>query len=104
MIITTLQTVPGKTIVEHYGLVAGNTVRSKHIGRVIMAYLKNIIGGELKGYTELLKETRNEALERMLAQAEKLGANAVVMVRFASSTITTGACDLYVYGTAVKVE
>lgn len=104
MIITTLQTVPGKTVVEHYGLVAGNTVRAKHIGRDIMASLKNIVGGELKGYTELLKESRNEAMARMVEQAEKLGANAVLMVRFSTSSITQGAAELYVYGTAVKVE
>jgi uncharacterized protein YbjQ (UPF0145 family) len=104
MIITTIMTVPGKTITEHYGLVAGNTVRAKHIGRDIMASLKNIVGGELKGYTELLKESRNEATARMIAQAEKLGANAIVMVRFSTSSITQGAAELYVYGTAVKVE
>jgi uncharacterized protein YbjQ (UPF0145 family) len=104
MILTTLQNIPGKTITEHYGLVAGNTVRAKHIGRDIAASLKNIVGGELKGYTELLQESRNEAAARMIAQAEKLGANAVVMVRFATSSITQGAAELYVYGTAVKVE
>ncbi len=104
MIITTLQTVPGKNIVEHYGLVSGNTVRAKHIGRDIMASLKNIVGGELKGYTELLKESRNEAILRMTQQAESLGANAIVMVRFATSSITQGAAELYVYGTAVKAE
>lgn len=104
MILTTLQAVPGMKITEHYGIVAGNTVRAKHIGRDIMASLKNIVGGELKGYTELLKESRNEATERMISQAEKLGANAIVMVRFATSSITQGAAELYVYGTAVKVD
>ncbi|HRU40296.1 MAG TPA: YbjQ family protein [Candidatus Goldiibacteriota bacterium] len=104
MIITNIETVPGKTIVEHYGLVAGNTVRAKHIGRDIMASLKNIVGGELKGYTELLRESRQEAMRRMTEQAEKMGANAVVNVRFATSSITMGAAELYVYGTAVKVE
>ena len=104
MIITNIETVPGKTIVEHYGLVAGNTVRAKHIGRDTMASLKNIVGGELKGYTELLRESRQEAMRRMTEQAEKMGANAVVNVRFATSSITMGAAELYVYGTAVKVE
>ncbi len=104
MLMTTLQSIPGKKIVEHYGLVAGNTVRSKHIGRDIAASLKNIVGGELKGYTELLKESRDEATSRMIAQAKKLGANAILMVRFATSSITQGAAELYVYGTAVKVE
>lgn len=104
MIITNIQTVPGKTIVEHYGLVAGNTVRAKHIGRDIMAGLRNIVGGELKGYTELLQEARDEALRRMIEQARALGANAVVNVRFSTASVAQGAAELYAYGTAVKVE
>ena len=104
MIITNIETVPGKSIVEHYGLVSGSTVRAKHIGRDIMAGLKNIVGGELKGYTELLNESRKQALERMLAQARQMGANAVVNVRFATSSVSQGASELYVYGTAVRVE
>jgi len=96
--------IPGKQIREIKGLVQGNTVRAKHVGRDIVAGLKNIVGGELKGYTELLVESRREALSRMLAQAEELGANAVVNVRFATSSITSGAAELYVYGTAVVVE
>ncbi len=104
MIITNIPLVPGKKIVEHYGLVSGSTVRAKHIGRDIMASLKNIVGGELKGYTQLLNEARNEAIKRMVLQAEKLGANAVINVRFSTSSITQGAAELYAYGTAVKVE
>lgn len=104
MIITNIETVPGKEIVEHYGLVAGSTVRAKHAGKDIMAGLKNLIGGELKGYTELLEEAREEAKGRMVAQATELGANAVVNVRFNTSSITQGASELYVYGTAVRVE
>lgn len=104
MIITNIPMVPGKQIVEHYGLVSGSTVRAKHIGRDIMASLKNIIGGELKGYTELLNEARKEAVERMIKQAEKLGANAIINVRFSTSSISQGAAELYTYGTAVKVE
>ena len=104
MIITNIALVPGKQIVEHYGLVSGSTVRAKHIGRDIMASLKNIIGGELKGYTELLNEARKEALDRMVKQAEKLGANAIINVRFSTSSVAQGAAELYAYGTAVKVE
>jgi len=104
MIVTNIDYVPGKSIVEHYGLVMGSTVRAKHIGKDIMAGLKNIVGGELKGYTELLNEARKQAIERMIAQAEQLGANAIVNVRFATSSITQGAAELYAYGTAVKVE
>ena len=80
------ETIPGKTIVEFYGVVSGNTVRAKHIGRDIMAGLKNIVGGELVGYTELLQDSRQEALERMVEQARSVGANAVVNVRFATSS------------------
>jgi uncharacterized protein YbjQ (UPF0145 family) len=96
--------VPGRTIVEHFGLVSGSTVRAKHVGKDILASLKNIVGGELKGYTELLTESRQQATERMKQQAEQLGANAVVNVRFATSSITQGAAELYVYGTAVRLE
>ena len=104
MIITNLENVPGKTIIEHYGLVSGSTVRAKHIGRDIMAGLKNIVGGELVGYTELLSEARDESISRMTAQAEELGANAIINVRFSTSSVAQGAAELYVYGTAVKVE
>lgn len=104
MIITNTETIPGKQIVEHYGLVSGSTVRAKHVGRDIMAGLKNLVGGELKGYTELLQEARQEALERMIAEAKQLGANAIVNVRFATSSIAQGASELYTYGTAVRVE
>ena len=82
----------------------GNTVRAKHIGRDIMAGLKNIVGGELVGYTELLQDSRQEATERMIEQARSMGANAVVNVRFATSSISQGAAELFAYGTAVKVE
>lgn len=104
MILTNVETVPGHSIVEHFGLVSGSTVRAKHVGKDIMASLKNIVGGELKGYTELLNESRQEAINRMVQQAEQLGANAVVNVRFATSSITQGAAELYVYGTAVRLE
>lgn len=104
LILTNLETVPGRTIVEHYGLVAGSTVRAKHVGRDIAASLKNLVGGELRGYTELLQESRAEATARMVAQAKALGANAVVNIRFSTSSVAQGAAELYAYGTAVRVE
>jgi uncharacterized protein YbjQ (UPF0145 family) len=104
MILTNIETVPGKRIIQHYGIVTGSTVQSKHIGRDIMAGLKNLVGGELKGYTELLQEARNISTDRMIDQAKKMGANAIVNIRFATSSISQGAAELYVYGTAVHVE
>lgn len=104
IILTNLETVPGRATVEHYGLVSGSTVRAKNIGRDIMAGLKNLVGGELVGYTELLTEARNEAVDRMKQQAASLGANAVVNVRFSTSSVTAGASELYAYGTAVRVQ
>ena len=104
MILTNLEQVPGKTIVEHYGLVQGSTIRAKHVGRDIMAGFKNIVGGELKGYTELLSESRDEAIRRMMEQATAAGANAVVKVRFSTASITQGAAEILAYGTAVKVQ
>jgi uncharacterized protein YbjQ (UPF0145 family) len=104
MILTNIESVPGKSIVEHFGIVSGSTVRAKHIGKDIWAGFKNIVGGEMKGYTELLQESRDEATNRMIAQAEQLGANAIVNVRYATSSVAQGAAELYVYGTAVRVE
>ncbi len=104
MIITNTETVPGKDIVRFYGVVSGSTVRAKHIGRDFLASLKNVVGGELSGYTELLHEAREEALTRMKHQAESLGANAVVNVRFSTSSVAPGAAELFAYGTAVSVE
>lgn len=104
MILTNVNTVPGKTIVEHFGVVHGSTVRAKHAGRDFMAGLKNLVGGELKGYTELLKEAREEATNRMTEQAKQMGANAVVNIRFATSSVAQGAAELFAYGTAVRVE
>lgn len=103
MIVTNTETVAGYRITEIRGLVQGNTVRAKHAGRDIAAGLKNIIGGELKGYTELLTESRRQAVERMMAQAQQLGANAIVNVRFTTSAVTAGAAELYAYGTAVTL-
>ena len=103
MILTNLESVPGRTIKDHFGIVSGSTVRAKHVGRDIMAGLKNIVGGELKGYTQLLQESREQATERMVQQAEQLGANAIVNIRYATSSVAQGASELYVYGTAVKI-
>lgn len=104
MTVTNIETIPGKRIVEHYGLVQGSTIRAKHIGRDIAAGLKNIVGGELKGYTELLVEARQQALERACAQAQAFGANAIVNVRFSTSSVASGAAEILCYGTAVKVQ
>lgn len=104
MLLTNLEIVPGKKITQHLGLVQGNSVRAKHVGRDIMAGLKNVFGGELRGYTELLQESRDEAVERMIEQAEAAGANAVLNVRFSTSSVTQGAAELFAYGTAVILE
>ena len=104
MLISNMETVPGKTIVRHMGMVQGSTVRAKHVGRDIMAGFKNVFGGELKGYTELLSESRDEALQRLTEQATATGANAVLNVRFSTSSIAAGASEIVVYGTAVILE
>ncbi|MBM4148664.1 MAG: YbjQ family protein [Lentisphaerae bacterium] len=104
MMLVNTEEVPGYRVVEIKGLVQGNTVRAKHIGKDIMAGFKNIVGGELTGYTELLTEARLQATERMVAEAERLGANAVTNVRFATTSVTQGAAELYAYGTAVVLE
>jgi len=103
MIVTNTESIPGYRIVQVLGLVQGNTVRAKHLGRDIAAGLKNIVGGELRGYTELLTESRQEALQRMIAEAQQLGAHGVVNVRFTTSAITSGAAELFAYGTAVTL-
>lgn len=103
MIMTNIENIPNKKITEHFGIVSGSTVRAKHVGRDIAAGIKNIFGGELKGYTELLSESRKEAISRMEEQAESLDANAILNIRFSTSSVASGASELYVYGTAVKV-
>ena len=103
MLLTNIESVPGKQIVAHFGLVQGSTIRSKHFGRDFAASLKNIVGGELKGYTELLIEARKEATGRMVAQARELGANAVINVRYTTSSVTQGASEILAYGTAVQI-
>ena len=104
MLCSNTEEIPGQKIVEFYGVVTGSTVRAKHAGRDIAAFFKNFVGGELKGYTELLQEAREEAMQRMIAQARSVGANAVVNVRFGTSSVAQGAAELFAYGTAVKVE
>jgi uncharacterized protein YbjQ (UPF0145 family) len=104
IIVTNIEEIPGMSITRHLGMVQGNTVRAKHAGRDIMAGFKNLVGGELKGYTELLTESREEATQRMIDQAESLGANAILNVRFSTSSVTAGASELFVYGTAVVVS
>ena len=104
MIVVSTEIVPGYRVVELKGIVQGNTVRAKHVGRDIAAGLKNLVGGELKGYTELLTEARREAVRRMMGQAKELGANAILNVRFSTSAVTAGAAELYSYGTAAVVE
>ena len=104
MILTTLDYVPGREISEHYGLVNGSTVRSKHFGKDFFAGFKNIVGGELKAYTELMEETRNEATERLIAMAKAKGADAVIALRFGTSDVAAGAAEVFAYGTAVKLR
>lgn len=104
ILLSNTEVVPGQRIVEFFGVVSGSTVRAKHIGRDIMAGFKNIVGGELKGYTELLNEAREQAMQRMVDQARSVGANAIVNVRFSTSSVAQGAAELFAYGTAVRVE
>lgn len=104
MIVVTSDTIPDRRIVKTLGLVRGNSVRARHIGKDILALLKNIVGGEIREYVKLMAESREQAIDRMIEEAEQLGANAVVGVRFATSMIMTGAAELLVYGTAVVVE
>jgi uncharacterized protein YbjQ (UPF0145 family) len=103
LLITNCETIPGRDITSMLGLVSGSTVRAKHIGKDILAGFKSIVGGELKGYTELMVESRNDALARMMQQASELGANAVLNVRFTTSSLSQGAAELMAYGTAVVV-
>ena len=103
LLLSTLETVPGYRVSRHLGLVQGSSVRAKHMGRDLMAGLKNMVGGELKGYTELLQETRDEAITRMQAEAEAIGANAVLNVRLATSSVTAGAAEVFAYGSAVQL-
>ena len=104
MLISNLEFLPGYKIKRHLGLVQGSSVRAKHVGRDLMATLKNVFGGELTAYTELLQDSREEATARLVEQATSIGANAVLNVRFSTSSIAAGAAEIFVYGTAVELE
>jgi len=104
VIVTTTEAIPGYEVTEILGLVRGNTVRARHLGRDIVAGLRGVVGGEIKEYTEMLSKAREEALQRMISQAERLGADAVVGVRFTTSQTMAGAAEILAYGTAVKVR
>jgi len=104
MIYVTTNEIPGKKIVKTLGMAKGNTIRARNIGRDIIALLKNLIGGEIEEYTKMMAEAREQAIDRMLQEAEALGANAVVGVRFATSYIMASAAEILAYGTAVVVE
>jgi uncharacterized protein YbjQ (UPF0145 family) len=104
MIITTTETIPNKQIVEILGIARGSTVRARHAGRDILAGFKNLVGGEISDYTKLMADAREEAMQRMKEDAQKLGADAIVNIRFTTSTISQGAAEIMAYGTAVKLE
>ena len=104
MIVVTTEQIEGRKTTETLGLVKGSTIRARNIGHDIMAGLRNVVGGEVKDYTVMLAQAREEALHRMIEQAEKMGANAVVCTRFAPSMVMSGAAEMVAYGTAVKVE
>lgn len=104
MLITTTDSIAGYRITAHLGLVRGNTIRAKHVGKDILAGLRMIVGGEITQYTEMLTEARNEAMLRMKADAQRVDADAIVNVRFVTAQVMTGAAELLAYGTAVKVE
>lgn len=104
MIITTTETLAGKRVAKTLGMARGNTIRARHVGRDIMAGLRNIIGGEIREYTKLMGESREQALDRMRDEAARMGANAVIGVRFSTSYLSAGAAELLAYGTAVVLE
>jgi uncharacterized protein YbjQ (UPF0145 family) len=104
MILATTESIPGKTITKVHGLVRGNTIRARHLGRDIMAGFKNIVGGEISDYTKMMAESREQSIDRMIEDAEGLGANAIVAVRFTTTSMMQSAAELLVYGTAVTVE
>ena len=104
MLMSTTEAIEGKKIVKHLGLVKGNTIRARHLGRDIMAGLRNIVGGEISDYTKMMAESREQALDRMAEDAQNLGANAIVGVKFATSMVMQSASEILAYGTAVVVE
>jgi len=104
MLLSTTETIPGKKVVKHLGLVRGNTIRARHIGKDIIAGLRNLVGGEIAEYTKLMAESREQAIDRMCEEAKKLGANAIVGLRFSTAEVMTHAAEILAYGTAVVVE
>ncbi len=104
MIVTTTPDVPGMRIVKSIGMVRGSTVRGKHVGKDLLAFFRNLVGGEIPEYSKMLAESREQALDRMMSAAEQLGANAIVAARYSTSSITSGAAEILIYGTAVVVE
>ncbi len=104
MILVTSETISGRRISATLGLVRGNTIRARNVGRDILAVMRNLVGGEITEYTKLLAESREQALDRMIAEAERLGADGIICMRFSTSVVTAGAAELLAYGTAVKLE
>lgn len=104
MLLVTTEVVEGRKIDEVLGLVRGNTIRARHLGRDVMAGLRNVVGGEIKDYTRMLSQARDQAIERMVKEAEDLGANAIVGVRFTTSQTMSGAAEILAYGTAVRLK
>ncbi len=104
MIIVTTDFIPEKTIVKNLGLVRGNTIRARHVGRDILAFFRNIVGGEIRDYTKMMAESREQALDRMVEEAESLGANAIISMRVTTSMIMQSASEILAYGTAVVIE
>jgi uncharacterized protein YbjQ (UPF0145 family) len=104
MLVVSTETIPGREVSETLGIARGSTVRARNIGRDIFAGLKNIVGGEISEYTKLLADAREQAIERMISDAERLGADAIVNVRFMTSAVMTGASEMLAYGTAVKLK
>jgi len=104
MIIVTTEEISGKTVKEHLGLVRGNTIRARHLGHDITALFRNIVGGEIRDYTKMMAEAREQAIDRMVREAEAMGANAILAVRFSTSEMMHGAAEIIVYGTAAIVE
>ena len=104
MIITTGEFIHGKHVAKTLGLIYGNTIRARHMGRDIAATIRAMVGGEIKDYTKMMAESREQSIDRMIAEAEKVGANAIIMARFSTTSMLQGAAELLVYGTAVIVE
>ena len=104
MTLTTTEKIEGREIKQVLGLVRGNTIRARHLGRDFLAGLRNIVGGEIKDYTRMLSDARDQAIRRMIREAEQLGGNAVICVRFTTSQTMAGAAEILAYGTAVKLE